>query len=965
MNINSSNYTVSSSGNKGISGLMSGMDTESMVEKMLSGTQAKIDKQEALKQQATWKQEIYQDIIKSINGFYGKYFDTSYGSTLSNNFAKTSFFDSMISTVKSGDAVKVLGSSSSALTEDMRLQIKQLASAAKIESTQQMSTGRQISGAQISDAKLTSNFEKKVVFKVDSKEITVNLNNITTEEGMVSAFQSALDGAGVTGVTAKIYNGRFRLVSDNSSTKLSIDTEKSTDLGLKTSGFSYSNNSIIKDTDGNEVGAMLQSGTVRADAGISFTVTVDGVAKDITLNSVADSNGNVTIESVRDSMQTQLKRAFGDYVKVGIDSTGAEKRLTLSLEVKNSAGQIEKGHEMTITGVDASKVGLTPGSTTLLSGSTKLRDIGSMGDAYSFTINGVSFNFTGDDTISTAMSKINNSGAGVKINYSSLSDSFTMEATSTGAKYGIEMSQQKGNFLGAIFGNDKFEVGGSLGSKQLVTNTVKSSTGGLDPMYTTKSGGISIIVNGTKHNFTLNPKRDDKPYTAAEVETELNSWLGQKFGAYLDASGNPVANISYENGQLKVADGFTVVFEQTKVDLDNPTALEKAKETDFALAFGFSQTAASNVAGADTNISELKQLDGLTALKADGTAATKLSEIATLNGHQVSFENGRLTLTGSGNINFSGNDKMAALFGGDSFTLSDGSMKTGAVKAGQDALLTINGVETSRSSNSITMDGVSLELTKESKYTTDASGNKIYEDTVIGTTRDADKIVEGFKNFVNDYNEMIKKLNDYVSEDPKFRTYKPLTDAQKKEMSDREIELWEEKAKQGLIRSDSTVEGFLALMRQALYSKPDSSKFALYNIGVETSTWDTKGQLTLDETALRKALSSDPDSVKALFTDSVEGLSTKISDTVNKYARLSSASTGILVSLAGAEGFSTNKKNNTMYNQIKSIDDKLKDLKIRYEKERQRYWKQFNSMETIMAQYNSQSSYISQQFGSY
>lgn len=969
MNVNSSNYSsMKSSANKGISGLMSGMDTESMVEKMLSNTQSKIDKQEALKQQMKWKQTIYQDVTKSINSFYSKYFDPSFGSTLTNNFAKTSFFDAMISTVKSGDAVKVLGSSSSALTADMRIAVKQLATAAKMESTAAMSRDQKISGKQISNDSLTANFEKKVVFKVDSTEVTVNLNNITTEEGIANAFQKAMDDKGITGVTAKVFEGRFRLVSNSPTTTISVDSLASSSLGLKATGLGYTNTRIIKDTDDNAIGMMLQSGAMEPDAGISFTVSVDGVAKDIKLNSVADASGKVTIEAVRDAMQTQLKRAFGDYVKVDIDASGAEKRLTLTLDIKDSDGNTESGHEMTVTGVDANKVGLTPGATTLLSGSTKLRDMGVTGDAYAFTINGVKFNFTGDDTISNMISKINNSGAGVKINYSSLQNTFSLEATSTGAKFGIEASQQKGNLLSVIFGDDKFEAGGTAGSTQLTTKTVNGTTGGLPSDYTTKSGALSINVNGTKHTFTLSPRTDadgnSLPYSKDEVDARFNLWLVGKFGTTGTADA-PVANISYADGKLSVADGFTVSFDQTKVDLDKPSDVEEAMKTDLGLAFGFTQKAATNVASGDTDISQVNQLNGLTALKSDGTAATKLSEIAQLNGQAVQFENGRLTLSGSGTIDFTGDAGMAALFG-DSVTLSSGAVKAGAVQAGQDALLIINGVETSRSSNSLTIDGVSLELTKESKFTTDPADpdKKIYDETVIGTARDTEKIVEGFQEFVKDYNEMVKKLTDYVGEDPNYRTYKPLTEAQKKDMSDREIELWEEKAKEGLVRSDSNIDGFLTQMRQALYSKPDGSKLALYNIGLETGTWDKKGQLTLDEGALRKALSADPDSVKVLFTDTTEGLSAKITETVERYAKVSSANTGLLVALAGAEGFASNKTSNSMYLQIKSIDDKLKDLKVRYEKERQRYWNQFNSMETIMAQYNSQSSYISQQFGS-
>ena len=79
VNAASSSYVNKASSNRGFSGLASGVDTESMVEQMLAGTQNKIDKQNAIKQQIEWKQEIYRDIISQINTFHDKYF--SYSST--------------------------------------------------------------------------------------------------------------------------------------------------------------------------------------------------------------------------------------------------------------------------------------------------------------------------------------------------------------------------------------------------------------------------------------------------------------------------------------------------------------------------------------------------------------------------------------------------------------------------------------------------------------------------------------------------------------------------------------------------------------------------------------------------------------------------------------------------------------------------------------------------------------------
>ena len=108
-NAASSSYVNNASSNKGFSGLASGVDTESMVEQLLSGTQQKIDKQNALKQQLEWKQEIYRDIISQINSFQTKFF--SYSS--SSNLMSETFFNAM-SAVTSSSAFKATATSGAA-----------------------------------------------------------------------------------------------------------------------------------------------------------------------------------------------------------------------------------------------------------------------------------------------------------------------------------------------------------------------------------------------------------------------------------------------------------------------------------------------------------------------------------------------------------------------------------------------------------------------------------------------------------------------------------------------------------------------------------------------------------------------------------------------------------------------------------------------------------------------------------
>ncbi|NLC78852.1 MAG: flagellar hook protein, partial [Ruminococcaceae bacterium] len=153
MNVNATSSAYSSAtgslySSNGLSGLMSGIDTESMVKKMLAGTQTKIDKQNAIKSQTTWKQELYQSVISDINTFKSKYIDSSYGSTLSTNLTSADFFNSTTSKVTSGDSVSIIGSTTAGM-EPMNVVVNQLATAATLTSTRAMSGDMRITGSAI------------------------------------------------------------------------------------------------------------------------------------------------------------------------------------------------------------------------------------------------------------------------------------------------------------------------------------------------------------------------------------------------------------------------------------------------------------------------------------------------------------------------------------------------------------------------------------------------------------------------------------------------------------------------------------------------------------------------------------------------------------------------------------------------------------------------------------------------
>ena len=1036
MNISSSSsssYVTGSSSNKGFSGLVSGMDTESMVEAMLSGTQSKIDKQTGLKQQLEWKQEIYRSIITQINDFQSKFFGTSSTTGLLNQ----SFYNAMKAVCSSG-AFGVTASSSAA-TGSTKFQVRQLATNSSITS------GAGVSGKlngkldaekmqELVNQELGGTTTEKqnaaytVKFQIGSDTVEVNLRDVfvsddgksfkpeMSQKELDAAIEQKLNDAFKDkGVTAKVQDGALTLTTDSASTSIKV-AEGSGKLGLARLGLTSASSSVLDTKNDN---ATLK-GKITDIGGLEFTMTLDDISKTITLDwrDVMTSSA-VDAAKLKDSLQSALDTAHGaGQITVDGDlTTGFELKVSAGRKVM-VGGSTEVMESLNWLNGQSNRIGMG-GKLSQLYFTEDLQ-----GSEFRFSINGVDFHFTEDNTMSEIVSAINKSGAGVRLVYRTQDDTFTLESTDSGAGRTIKLEQTEGNLLNALFGSGAdgaLKTGSSASSSTLTLDTVKGSPvlTSEDDFKKVKQGTFKLMVNGKEYTLSMPKKADDSAYTKDEIITELNKQLDEKFG-----EGNIVLN---GDGTMKVNNGAQVTIVPGSVsDPNDPEVVKKAAQSgDLALAL-FGTEEVSNAATGDTTLGEL----GITGLKgADGQilgADVKLSELNSLNS-ALSFEDGKIRVNGSISTDVADSATMQKLFGVDSLELGAASGTKASEVKGQNAIVEIDGLVTERSSNNFTVNGLNFNL-KETTGTYEAAagtlktsdgsafdlsqlkdGQYIENGTVYnadgtktditgltyekdgqtvtadglrmngnkleifnGTTetiqvdRNTDQIVDGIKSFVDEYNKLIKTLNDYLDEDTSYKKYAPLTDAQKKEMSEKEIELWEKKAKEGLLHRDSTIDSFLRSMRTALYEKPEGCAYALYDLGIETGEWESKGQLVFtadSEAKLRQILESDPESVMQLFTDSEEGIFTKINNIMDNTAKISSGSPGALVELAGVKG-KASESNNTLYEQIKDIDDRIAALKRTYEREKNRYWSEFNTMEQLISNMNVQSSWLSQQFSS-
>lgn len=139
----------------------------------------------------------------------------------------------------------------------------------------------------------------------------------------------------------------------------------------------------------------------------------------------------------------------------------------------------------------------------------------------------------------------------------------------------------------------------------------------------------------------------------------------------------------------------------------------------------------------------------------------------------------------------------------------------------------------------------------------------------------------------------------------------------------------------------------------------------LEKIGIsEASGYSSNGKLTIDETKLKNALETEPDKVAKLFTDKDNGLMTNMKKVTDSYAK-TWGTKGSLIARAGSEAAATSLTDNEIYTSMKDIDDIITQLQSRLKSEQDRYLSQFTTLETLIAQMNSQSSYLSSMTGGY
>lgn len=273
---------------------------------------------------------------------------------------------------------------------------------------------------------------------------------------------------------------------------------------------------------------------------------------------------------------------------------------------------------------------------------------------------------------------------------------------------------------------------------------------------------------------------------------------------------------------------------------------------------------------------------------------------------------------------------------------------------GEDAEIWLNGVQYTGSSSTFTINNLTIEALA-------TTGN---DEISITTSTDTQGIYDKVKDFLTEYNNIINEMTKLYNADSS-KGYDPLTDDEKDSMSDKEIEKWETKIKDSLLRNDTTLSGVMSAMTIAMSQAVEinGKKYSLSSFGIHTLGYlnaadneqnayhidgdedDTNTSGNADK--LMTAISEDPDTVMQFMQQVTTNLYNAIGDKM-KSTTLSSAFT-----------IYNDKQMATQYTDYTKL---IKEWETKISNKEDYYYKKFSSMESALTKLNSTQSSLSGYF---
>ncbi len=911
--VNGSSGSLSSIyGNRNVlSGLASGMDTETMIENAVSGIKLKIQNLVKKRTKVEWQQEAYRSIIDKAVNFNNKY--TSFSSKT--NLLSNSFFTNAVNTTTLGtykDKVTASGKTSS----DVKIYgVKQLAKAATYNvsglATQMCGAAGAIAGKDDFDIKgdmTVSTVSGTLSFqyggtngtsfdiRFDELEDLNEFEGKDNAEKLANAINKKLSEVTYTytkngfketttadkAIKVEAKNGQITF-SDGlgSGNKVTLGASGNIKSAF---GLSTSDNNEIKVGDTALTKKMPTKGYL---ADKSLGITFNGTTKTISMADVMErAGGNVGNDGFIKALNEELADSFG---KNKITAEVKDGKLSFTAN--------GEGATLSLGGSAIEALGFESGDSNFINSGKTLNDL------------------LGEDSELLANNRL-------KGTFNTYDSKPTEKKDGNGNIYYVD---DKGNRVD----KDGFRI----------TDTGKN-------IYDFKVNGASISVTGDTTLESLMNSINSNAEAGVKVSysklTNEFQFTATETGANSKIEFEGLAKGLFMNHDRSGSDTFAGVYD---LDLGGQISFDIDGAGEYTYRDTFDENSTIEDVVNRLNVS--------------------------LENHQMtaSFDEhaGQIVITDDKTgrmVDFKMKDAQ-----GEEYEVPDfGASYT----TGQDAIMDveINGKrfeDFTRASNSFDIDGLTVNVKgtfNEKGKTVDADGNEI-EPITFNTTTDSEKIIEAIRSFVDDYNEMATEIKNAYSTLPAEKSngnrYEPLTAEQEDQYSESELKAYNEKAKQGILFGDTNLSSMYGKLLSAITPGGTDGQ-TLREIGITTSYNDGMTTLALDEDKLRNALDSDPDKVRNAFAktkeggSSSDGLMQTLQNTLNSYVKTTGEPKGILITRAGSIKAPTSLNNNSLKSQMDSIDNQIERWQDKMADQIDRYTTKFSKLEQLIAEMNSQAS---------
>jgi flagellar hook-associated protein 2 C-terminal domain protein len=708
-----------------------------------------------------------------------------------------------------------------------------------------------------------------------------------------------------------------------------------------------------------------------------------------------------TLASNKLTSAYNLKKATinnSSYATVSASTSAVSGTQTLKVTKLASTGYLTGGK---ISGSNKAK----------LTGSSKLSEVDGMGSvadgaSISVTADGKTstIDLSSDMTINQFVSKLKN--AGLTASFDENNQRFFISSKSSGADNDFSMTAANNNgknALGALklqattadtVAKDiaKYQTIAGTDKNTYIADTAKSNYDATIEQYNT------AIEKLKTSNAELEEKNKKLAYQKQYVDSfiEKANYTGTGDGIYNPTTLDDARKyLSDRESELEAKKTDGTITDDEKLELEAVKTVSKTVSDDTLV---FTRTQKTDD---DGNVSYTSDVDSLlTSTEASITSNnetiaannTSINQYYTeagvdsTNAAQVDSTNGKILLSYSDAI--TGNNSLATGYQAAATTryeyavsmveaynaytagtatdsqkellglsTSSSTDTTSAVRiAGSNAQIELNGAVFENTTNNFSINGLTIQATA-------LTGN---EAVTITTDTDVDGIYDTIKDMFSEYNELIKTLDTALNADS-AKGYEPLTDDEKESMSDDEIEKWETKIKDSLLRNDGTLSSVVSSMKNSMLAgiTIDGKTYSLSDFGISTGSYfststNEKGVYHIDgdeddstskgnTDKLKAAIANDSDTVIKFFSQ----LANNLYSTLNKKLGTSN-------SMSSYMSIYNDKEMATQYSEYKT---KISDQETKISTWEDYYYKKFSRMESALASLNSQASSISGLFG--